>query len=148
VDAGRIAVIGSSLGAHNGLRAAAEYPELRAVVALNTAPRELLKAGLLNAQYWHAIHLSGGRVRVVLPDYLLYLEDEDIYDLPTRIHPRPIFFIHARDDEFIPYTVSERLHAVASEDSRLWLLDSGGHRGPRHDPQVQRAMAEWLREKL
>lgn len=148
VDGGRIALVGSSMGAHNGLRAAAEYPQLRAVVAFNTAPGELLKVGLLDAEYWHAIHLSGGRVRVALPEYLLYLEGEDIYDLPARIRPRPVFFIHARDDEFIPYTVSERLHSVASEDSRLWLLDSGGHRGPRHDPQVQRAVADWLREKL
>ena len=148
VDAGRIALVGSSMGAHNGLRAAAEYPQLRAVVAFNTAPGELIKAGLLDAGYWHAIHLSGGMVRVALPEYLLYLEREDIYDLPARIRPRPVFFIHARDDEFIPYTVSERLRSVASEGSRLWLLDSGGHRGPRHDPQVQRTVAQWLREKL
>ena len=47
------------------------------VVAFNTAPGELLKLGLLNAQYWHSIRLSGGRVRVTLPDYLLYLEGEE-----------------------------------------------------------------------
>jgi pimeloyl-ACP methyl ester carboxylesterase len=148
VDAERLALVGSSMGAHNGLRAAAEYPLLRTVVAFNTAPGELLKLGLLSADYWYAIQFMGGKVRVALPDYLLYLEGEDIYDLPSRIRPRPIFFIHARDDPFIPYSVSERLHAAASEDSRLWLLDSGGHSGPRHDPQVQRAVADWLREKL
>lgn len=54
----------------------------------------------------------------------------------------------AQDDEFIPYSVSERLHAAASQDSRLWLLDSGGHSEPPHDPQVQRAVADWLQEKL
>jgi pimeloyl-ACP methyl ester carboxylesterase len=84
----------------------------------------------------------------MLPDYLAYLQGEDIYDLPARMRPRPIFFIHARDDELIPYQISERLRAAASEDSRLWILDSGGHRGPRHDPQVQRAVVEWLHEKL
>ena len=148
VDAGRIALVGSSMGAHNGLRAAAEYTSLCTLVVFNTAPSEVLKQGLLNADYWHWVHLSGGQVRVALPDYLLYLENNDIFDLPARIQPRPVFFIHARDDEFVPYTVSERLHAAASEGSRLWLLDSGGHSGPRHDPDVQRVVAEWLREKL
>lgn len=148
VDAERLALVGSSMGAHNGLRAAVHYPLLRAVVAFTAAPSELLKTGLLTANYWYAIQFMGGQVRVTLPDYLLYLEGEDIYDLPSRIRPRPIFFIHARDDEFIPYKVSERLHAAASDDSRLWLLDSGGHSGPRHDPHVQRAVADWLREKL
>ncbi len=98
--------------------------------------------------YWHEMHLSGGRVRVTLPDYLLYLETVDIFALPARISPRPIFFIHARDDEFVPYMVSERLYEAASKDSRLWLLDSGGHTGPRHDPQVQREVALWLRNIL
>jgi fermentation-respiration switch protein FrsA (DUF1100 family) len=148
VDADRLALAGSSMGAHNALRAAAEYAAIRTVVAFNTAPGELLKHGLLSADYWYAIHLTGGQVSVTLPDYLLYLQGEDIYGLPSRIRPRPIFFIHARDDEFIPFGVSERLHAAASEDSRLWLLDSGGHSGPRHDPRVLRAVADWLREKL
>jgi hypothetical protein len=148
VDGERLALVGTSMGAHNGLRAAAEYSVLRTMVLFNTAPGKLLRLGLLNANYWYAIQMSGGHVRVALPDYLLYLEGEDIYDLPSRIRPRPIFFIHARDDQFIPYTVSEKLHAAASEDSRLWLLDSGGHSGPHHDPQVQRAVADWLREKL
>ena len=148
VDAERIGLVGSSMGAHNGLRAAAQYHALRTMVAFNTAPGELLKAGLLNEQYWLAIQLSGGQVRVTLPDYLMYLEGEDIYELPARIQPRPIFFIHARDDEFIPYVVSERLRAAADLGSRLWLLDSGGHRGPRHDPEVQRVVAQWLHEKL
>ncbi|MBC7261774.1 MAG: alpha/beta fold hydrolase [Chloroflexi bacterium] len=148
VDCQRIALVGSSMGAHNALRAAAEYPSVRAVVAFCIAAGEQLKTGLLSADYWHEIRLSGGRVRVTLPDYLLYLETVDISDLPARISPRPIFFIHARDDEFVPYTVSERLYAASSQDSRLWLLDSGGHTGPRHDPGVQREVAEWLRAKL
>lgn len=148
VDVGRIALVGSSMGAHNALRAASEYPSVRTVVAFCTAAGEQLKAGMLNVDYWHEIHLSGGQVRVTLPDYLLYLETVDIFDLPVRISPRPIFFIHARDDEFVPYTISERLYAVASKESRLWLLDSGGHTGPRHDPQVQSEVAEWLRVKL
>lgn len=148
VDTQRIALVGSSMGAHNALRAAAEYPLVRTVVAFCTAAGEHLKAGLLSADYWHEIHLSGGQVCVTLPDYLLYLERVNIFELPARISPRPIFFIHARDDEFVPYTVSERLYAVASKNSRLWLLNSGGHTGPRHDPQVQREVAQWLRNTL
>jgi pimeloyl-ACP methyl ester carboxylesterase len=148
VDARRLAVVGSSMGAHNGLRAAAETTGVQTVVALNTAPSEVLLQGLLDVHYWHWIQLAGGRVRVALPDLLLYLESENIYDLPKRIQPRPIFLIHARDDEFVPYTVGEKLRAGASEGSRLWLLDQGGHSGPRRDPVVQQAIAEWLRDKL
>jgi len=148
VDAERLALVGASMGAYNGLYAAAEYPALRTVVAFCTAPGAELKAALLSADFWHEIAESGGHLRVTLPEYLLYLESSDIYSVPPRISPRPIFFIHARDDDFIPYTVSERLHAAAATGSRLWLLDSGGHSGPRHDPQAQRAVADWLREKL
>jgi pimeloyl-ACP methyl ester carboxylesterase len=148
VDASRIGLLGSSMGAHNGLRAAAEYPLLRAVVAFCTAPGAVLKMGLLSADYWHAIRASGGRVRISFPDYLTYLEGKDIFDLPARIRPRAMLFIHARDDELIPCAVSERLHASAGEESRLLLLDSGGHRGPRHDPQVQRQVVNWLHQKL
>ena len=148
VDPKRVGLVGSSMGAHNGLRAAAELPTLGTVVAFCTAPGEQIQQGLLNADYWHWIQLSGGHVRVALPEYLLYLESANLQDLPQRIGPRPILFIHARDDEFVPYSVSERLYALAAEGSRLWLLDSGGHTGPRHDPEVQRGVAEWLREKL
>lgn len=148
VDVYRIALVGSSMGAHNGLRAAAEYPAVRALAIFNTAPSAVLKQGLLSARYWHSIHMGGGEVRVALPDYLLYLEQNEIFDLPARIAPRPILFIHARDDEFVPYTVSEKLFATAPEGSRLWLLDQGGHSGPRHDPGVQRIVADWLRDTL
>jgi pimeloyl-ACP methyl ester carboxylesterase len=148
VDARRVAVVGSSMGAHSGLRAAAESSAIRAVVALNTAPAGVLKQGLLDAHYWHWIQSSGGCVRVVLPDYLLYLETEDVFDLPLRILPRPVFLVHARDDEFVPYSVSERLYAACGEGSRLWLLDQGGHSGPRRDPVVQQAIVEWLRGAL
>jgi len=148
VDVDRIALVGSSMGAHNGLRAAAEYPALRTLAIFNTAPSAVLKRGLLSADYWHHIHMGGGQVRVALPDYLLYLEQNDIFDLPARNAPRPILFIHARDDEFVPYTVSEKLYASAPDGSRLWLLDQGGHSGPRHDPKVQRVVAEWLREQV
>jgi len=148
VDAERLAVVGSSMGAHNGLRAAAESPAVRTVVALNTSTSEVLLQGLLDRQYWHWIHLSGGRVRITLPDFLVYLEGENSYELPRMIQPRPLFFIHARDDELVPYAVGEKLRAQASEGSRLWLIDQGGHSGPRRDPVVQRAIAGWLHDTL
>ena len=148
VVAGRIGVVGASMGAHNALCAAAEHPELRTVVALCTASEITIEYGLLDPEHWREIQQSGGQVRVTLPDYLTYLEKHNIYQVVARIRPRPVFFIHARDDEFVPFSVSERLHAQAGDGSRLWLLDGGGHRGPRHDPQVMQAIAEWLCEKL
>ncbi len=148
VDPEHIGAVGASMGAHNALCAAAEHPELRTVVALCTASEIILQYGLFDPEHWHEIQHSGGQVRVTLPDYLAYLERHNIYQVVPRIRPRPVFFIHARDDEFVPFTVSERLHAVAGSGSRLWLLDSGGHQGPRHDPQVMQAIAVWLQDKL
>ena len=118
VDAEGIALVGSSMGAHNGLRAAAEYPALRALATFNTVPSAVLRQGLLNADYWHWIHMGGGHVNVALPGYLLYLEENDVFGLPARIQC-PIFLIRARDDEFVPYTVSEKLYTSASESRRL-----------------------------
>jgi fermentation-respiration switch protein FrsA (DUF1100 family) len=148
VHGARIALVGSSTGAHNGLRAASEYPALRTLVTPNTAPSAVLKQGLLSGEYWHSRCTGGGRANVALPDYLIYLEQNDIIDLPARIAPRPILFIHARDDPFVPFSVSQKLYARAPQGSRLWLLDQGGHSGPRRDPEVQRAAADWLRAKL
>jgi len=148
VDASKLALLGSSLGAHNALCAAVECPDVRALVAFCPASEMALQYGLFDPQYWHDIAASGSRVRVALPDYLLYLERHNLYDVVARIRPRPIFFIHARDDEFVPYTISERLHARAGPGSRLWLLDGGGHTGPRHDPQVIQTVTQWLRDQL
>jgi len=148
VDAQRIGLVGASMGAHNALCAAAEYPVIRAVVAFCTASEITLQYGLMDPLYWHDISTEGGKVRVALPDYLAYLETHSIYQVGARIPPRPVFFIHARDDEFVPCSVSERLYAQAGNESRLWLLDSGGHRGPRHDPRVMHAVADWLRDRL
>jgi hypothetical protein len=45
--------------------------------------------------------------------------------------------MHARGDEQIPWTVSEQLHAAASEPKRLLVLPGGHHRSLQHDLELQ-----------
>ncbi len=39
----------------------------------------------------------------------------------------PILFIHGKDDEKVPYWMTERLHAAAREPKDLRLIEGGGH---------------------
>jgi hypothetical protein len=54
-----------------------------------------------------------------------------------------VLLVHARDDEEVPFAVSERLAAVLAPPMRLMALESGGHKGPPRSPEAARATIEW-----
>ncbi|MDO8671154.1 MAG: alpha/beta hydrolase, partial [Dehalococcoidia bacterium] len=45
----------------------------------------------------------------------------------SRIAPRPIMWVHSKDDDLLPYEESRRMYVLASEPKKLVLLEGFGH---------------------
>jgi uncharacterized protein len=139
-----LAARGSSLGAYWLLNAAAKRPGLfRALAALCPADEASLLAGL---DLFVALAAAGdpdaafaGRFDV---DVLRRLwSTTDLIETARGL--RCVLLAHARDDEDVPFAVSERLAAVLAPPTRLIALDGGGHKGPQRSPEVAAATIEW-----
>jgi alpha-beta hydrolase superfamily lysophospholipase len=68
-------------------------------------------------------------------------------DLIAVAHGLPrVLLAHARDDDQVPFTHSERLFAALAAPRRFIALDDGGHHGPGRSPEVARATLDWAKE--
>lgn len=127
----RIGLLGMSLGAATGIRAAARIPEIKAVVAQsafatlqdNVADGVRAFTGLPPFPFaplviWFGEREAGIRMRDVRP-----LDDV------SRISPRPILLIHGEQDSAIPPINSQRLYDAAGEPKELYLIPNAGHGG-------------------
>lgn len=146
VDAARLAVRGSSMGGRYAIHAGANFPELKAVVALCPGPQERLYAALTEAR--EELNAAPLGVRLHIPSLLEHLKTHDIFHAVGRISPRALLLVHAQADELIPYHYSQRLYELAGEPRRLLLVPGGSHTSAQHDPQVHRLVVEWLRAQL
>lgn len=54
-----------------------------------------------------------------------------------------VLLAHARDDDAVPFSHSERLAAVLAPPSRFIWMNEGGHHGPGRSPIVAAATIEW-----
>jgi uncharacterized protein len=125
-----VAIRGSSMGGFLAIQAAARDPSLAAVVALCPAPEEILLPGIRSGE------LSD--FACDLGPTELWLESLDTYEAVGRLGAgTALQLLHARGDEQVPYTVSERLHAAAHEPKQLLLLPGGHHRSLQHDLELQ-----------
>jgi dipeptidyl aminopeptidase/acylaminoacyl peptidase len=148
VDKNRLAIRATSMGAFMALLAAAQDTRLRAVVAIATAAREslLLAAAPLKAGKDAIDYARDARLQ--RKPLAAWLEKQDLHASVAKIAPRPIFFIHCKGDEIIPYQETEKLYAAAGQPKKLLLLDDGHHRFAQQDGTVHRLSMEWLREAL
>jgi uncharacterized protein len=128
--AGPVALRGSSMGGFQAIHAGARDPGLCAVVAICPAPEDLLLRGLRSGELL--------RFRCDVPATERWLESLDLHEAAGRLGPETaLLLMHARGDEQIPWTVSEELHAAASEPKRLLILPGGHHRSLQHDLELQ-----------
>jgi pimeloyl-ACP methyl ester carboxylesterase len=125
-----VALRGSSMGGFQAIHAAARDPSLCAVVAICPAPEDLLLRGLRSGELL--------RFSCDLPAMEKWLETVDLFEAAGRLGPETaLLLLHARGDEQIPWTLSERLHAAAHDPKRLVLLPGGHHRSLQHDLELQ-----------
>jgi len=137
-----VAARGSSMGAYWLLRTAAADPDLfRGVAALCPADEASLLRGLdrFAAPGHTDDQSSGGRFDV--PDLREALRTSDLVRACAGL-PN-VLLAHARDDQDVPFSVSEHLAAVLAPPSRLIALPRGGHHGPQRSPLVARATLDW-----
>lgn len=129
----KVAVLGISLGAGAAILAAADDPEISAVVAdsawtdqdfqlsrLSFVPVGPLLVPLLPYGVGIVNLFVGADVTQARP-----------LDAIARISPRPILLIHSADDDnaTTPLEGARKLFAAAGEPKELWVAPRGGHVG-------------------
>ncbi|MGA8216952.1 MAG: alpha/beta hydrolase [Solirubrobacterales bacterium] len=140
VDAGRVAVRGSSLGGFLALCAAAAAPEIAGVIAICPASEEHLASGVRRGRF---------EMRVGSPvDLEAWLLAQDVGAAVERIAGRPVILMHAEGDTQIPSDHSEELYERAGEPRKLVIDAGGAHTSVQHDAELQVAALRWLEREL
>jgi pimeloyl-ACP methyl ester carboxylesterase len=145
VDDERIALRGSSMGGLLALHAAAASQRVAAVVAICPAAEHMIIEDLRRLLRGESPPPGSGleSMRVDAAGLAAWLEEHDVRDAVARLG-KPLMLVHARDDEVVPYTLSEELYERAFEPKRLLVLAGGNHRSAQHDPEVQGETLRWL----
>lgn len=134
---GSIGVLGISMGGASGIGAAAEDPDIGAVVD-DCGYAEIYS---IMQQEWHD---ASGLPDFFLPSSLAMGRLLFGYDLAAarpvdeigRIAPRPVLIIHGTVDSLIPFNHAERLKA-AGPSAELWTIPGAGHDGAYYaDPKA------------
>ncbi len=133
VDPERIGIVGFSMGAAAAIRAAAQTPHIRAVVA-DSAYASFVDA----VQYSFRVvgHLPTYPFAALALRWVKWLTRIDPNDLTTvdsvrMIAPRPLFLIHGQADEIVPARHATLLFKAAEEPKELWLAPEAWHVGAR-----------------
>ena len=133
----RIGLRGSSMGGFMAIQAAAVEPSIAAVAAICPAPPDRLARGLASGEL--------NEFRADRDAAVAWLGTLDQERAAADLSPRTaLLLLHARGDEQVPYTVSERLHEAAGEPKRLLLFPGGHHRSLQHDNEVQNVTARFM----
>jgi dipeptidyl aminopeptidase/acylaminoacyl peptidase len=129
VDAGRLAVIGHSVGAGAALLSATRRDDIRAVVSISAFahPYEVMRR--LLAQH-HIPYFGVGWYVLRHVQRVIGARFDDIAPVQsmTRVHC-PVLLVHGKDDDMVPFDDARRLLA-AGQEGRVQLLALPG----RHDP--------------
>ena len=146
VDERRVAARGSSMGGLMAIHAGAASNKVAAVVAICPAAESMLAEDVRR--------IADGRpprpgsalaeMRIDAPSLAGWLETSDVGDAVQRMGAKPLLIIHARGDEVVPYTHSERLYELDAEPKKLLLLEGGDHRSAQHDAELQGESLRWL----
>jgi len=131
VDFAKIALFGHSMGGATVLLAAAQMPEIAAVLAesaYSSAEDNIAEGvqgltGLPAFPFAPLVLFFGQReagvdIRAVRP-----------VDVIGKISPRPVFIIHGERDGLIPVQNAYRLYAAAGEPKQLYILPGVSHSG-------------------
>lgn len=146
VDARRIAVRGSSMGGLLAIHAAAVSRQVAAVVAICPAAEHMLVDDLRRLARGEPPPAGSAleSIQVDAAGLVAWLEEHDVREAVQLLGAKPLMLIHARDDEVIPYELSQELYERAEEPKRLLLLEGGNHRSAQHDAEVQGETLRWL----
>jgi fermentation-respiration switch protein FrsA (DUF1100 family) len=137
---------GGSMGAVTMIRAAAQYPEIEALVAdspFSTLEEEMeLRVPIPVVR--SLIRLFAGWETGASPELVRPVEDI------ARISPRPVFIIQSMDDGMVPLDSAQRLFDAAGEPRQIWTENDAPHMNmyayykTRYTKQVIKFFDEYL----
>jgi dipeptidyl aminopeptidase/acylaminoacyl peptidase len=150
VDEGRIGVRGSSLGGLLAIHAAADSDDIAAAVAICPAAEWMLARDVQRVLDGRPPPAGSAlsEMRVDAPALAEWLDRNDVEEAAERMGAKPLLLIHARGDEVVPYSHSEKLYERAAEPKRLVLLEGGHHRSAQHDAELQGESLRWLARSM
>jgi dipeptidyl aminopeptidase/acylaminoacyl peptidase len=148
VDAGRLAVIGHSVGAGAALLSATRRDDIRAVISISAFahPHEVMRR--LLAQN-HVPYFGVGWYVLRHVQRVIGARFDDIAPVHSMTRVRcPVLLVHGEDDDMVPFDDARRLLA-AGQEGRVQLLAVPG----RHDPSEvlqteQLHLLAFLKEQL
>jgi pimeloyl-ACP methyl ester carboxylesterase len=128
VDPGRIGMLGESMGAVTAIRAAAQLPDIRAVVA--ESPYASLEEAMRNI--WRGTGLPEFPfvpLQIALGQWRVGLDLADMQPLRdvAAISPRPILILTGGRDPVTGSDAGQRYYAAAGEPKELWYEPDIGH---------------------
>lgn len=150
IDGHRIGVRGSSMGGLLAIHAAAASPDIAAAIAICPAAEWMLATDVQRVLDGRPAPPGSAlsEMRIDAPALARWLDASDVEEAAERMGSKPLLLIHARGDEVVPYTQSEKLYERAAEPKRLLLLDGGHHRSAQHDPELQGESLRWLERAM
>jgi fermentation-respiration switch protein FrsA (DUF1100 family) len=150
VDAGRIALRGSSMGGQLAIHVGAVSDRVAAVVAICPAGEEMLLGDVRRVARGDRPRPDSAlaSMRLDASGMAAWLEENDVRDAVGLLGQKPLMLVHARGDEVVPCAFSEELYELAQEPKRLLLLEGGHHRSVQHDPEIQGETLRWLERVL
>ena len=121
VDGRRIGVRGSSMGGLLAIHAAAESDDIAAAVAICPAAEWMLAEDVQRVLDGRPPPAGSAlsEMRIDAPALADWLDHNDVEDAAERMGTKPLLLIHARGDEVVPYSHSEKLYERAAEPKRL-----------------------------
>lgn len=125
----KIGLLGFSMGGATALLAAAESPDVAAVVA-DSPFNDLHNYLQENMSHWTNLpDVPFTPLMLFMMPYLVGVEPENVSPIKAveRIFPRPVLFIHGDADEVIPAVHSETMYAKHPDVFQYWSTKGVDH---------------------
>jgi dipeptidyl aminopeptidase/acylaminoacyl peptidase len=136
-----VGLLGESLGGSVALLVAAENPEVRAVVADGAFAHATL-ALEDSSQRWARLPRRSARLARALGRVVTGrdLGEVDVESAAARLSGRPLFLIHALEDDRLSCANARRLWRAAGAKDPLWIIPAAGHNEGwrRHPAEYER----------
>jgi pimeloyl-ACP methyl ester carboxylesterase len=148
IDAARMGVFGFSMGAWTALHLAARTKSLKAVAAV--APvggKEMIAPGLKSFVEKSSKVLNVGSTEALYRDFVRTVSTGDPAACVKKTN-FPVMIVHAKDDEVVPYAVSEKIRSGRSPHLTFVPSFGGGHSFLDRRPWLTRQVSSWFRKYL
>lgn len=145
LDAGRVGLMGVSMGGYYAPRAAAFEPRVKAAISLagayNAAAHFAQRPGLTRDAFTYRLRAPDqDAARVMLRKF-------DLSGVMGRVRC-PLLVVMGRQDRLIPPSDAERMVTEAGGEAELWMLDGGNHVCNNIVYKYRPQQADWMRRQL